>query len=116
MEGTHCYPPGAACDPAGKALPIAEYSHAEGSSVTGGFVYRGVAMPDLAATGTYLYGDFGTGFVRQLRVVGGAATDAQDLTASLGGARTQLSSFGEDGCGELYLVQLSGTVSKLVPP
>ena len=113
LEGTHCFAV-ATCDATGKAPPIAEYPHAEGFSVTGGFVYRGVVMPDLAATGTYFYGDFGSGFVRSLRMVNGVAAEAQDLT-SRPGAQDQLSSFGEDACGELYLVRLSGTVAKVVP-
>jgi hypothetical protein len=113
MEGTHCYSPPSGCDASGKALPVAEYSHAEGQSVTGGFVYRGRAMPDLA--GTYFYGDFGSGFVRTLRVVGGAATDVRDVSADLGGRLPGLASFGEDGCGELHLVRLSGSLSRIVP-
>jgi glucose/arabinose dehydrogenase len=116
-EGTHCYPAGTiSCNTAGMTMPIAEYPHPDGSAVTGGFVYRGVALPDLAATGTYFYGDFGTGFVRTLRVVGGQATDLQDVTAALGGPISGLSSFGEDGCGELYLISYQGTVQKLAAP
>lgn len=115
MEGTHCYEPATGCLTAGRKLPVLEYSHAEGISVTGGFVYRGVRMPDLAATGTYFYGDYGTGFVRTFRMVNGVAADARDVTAALGGALGGLASFAEDGCGELYLLQLGGRVSKIVP-
>jgi len=113
MEGTHCYSPATGCDTAGKVLPITEYPHSEGVSVTGGFVYRGPVMPDLA--GTYFYGDFGSGFVKALRVLNGQKVSEVDVTATLGGPLGQLSSFGEDGCGELYVVQLSGRVSKIVP-
>jgi glucose/arabinose dehydrogenase len=114
MEGNHCFAPPTGCNTAGLALPAVEYSHAEGASVIGGFVYRGVALPDLAATGTYFYGDL-TGFVRTLRMVGGAPVDASDVTAALGGPFPGLASFGEDGCGELLLVTLGGTVHRLVP-
>jgi hypothetical protein len=114
MEGTHCYSPATGCDTAGKALPIVEYSHAEGVSISGGFVYRGVAMPDLAATGTYFYADFGSGFVRTLRVEGGVAVGQQDVSAAFPGAGN-VSSFGEDGCGELYVVSYGGEIRKVVP-
>lgn len=115
MEGLHCFSPPAGCAVAGKTLPILEYSHDEGSSVTGGFVYRGTAMPDLAATGTYFYADFGTGFVRTLRVVAGVAVDRRDASAAFPGAGN-ISSFGEDAGGELYVVSYDGTIRKLVPP
>jgi glucose/arabinose dehydrogenase len=116
MEGTHCYA-APACDAAtqGLALPVIEYGHAVGQSVTGGYVYRGPVMPDLAATGTYFYADFGSGFVRTMRMVGGVATAAQDVTGQLGLSPGNVSSFGEDGCGELYVVSYGGAVHKLVP-
>jgi glucose/arabinose dehydrogenase len=113
MEGTHCYAaPG--CDAAaqGLALPILEYGHGEGQSVTGGYVYRGPAMP--AATGTYFYADFYT-FVRTFRVAMGQATSPQDVTGQLGVSVGNVSSFGEDGCGELYVVSYGGAIHKLVP-
>ena len=115
MEGAHCFSPAAGCVQAGLSLPIVEYSHVEGVSVTGGHVYRGVVMPDLAATGTYFYADFGSGFVRTFRVVGGLPVDPQDVTATLGVAVGSVSSFGEDGCGELYVVSYGGAIHKLVP-
>jgi hypothetical protein len=113
MEGTHCFKPATGCSATGLALPILEYSHAEGVAVVGGFVYRGVTMPDLAATGTYFYGDL-NGWVKTLRVVGGAATAVQDVSSLLG-VSGNLSSFGEDGCGELYVVEYGGEVRKVVP-
>ncbi len=113
MEGLHCFSL-VACTPIGSA-PVAEYSHDEGFSITGGFVYRGIALPDLAATGTYFYADFGSGFVRTFRMAGGAATGHQDVTSTFAGAGN-VSSFGEDSCGELYVVSYSGATLKLVPP
>ena len=59
MEGAHCYRSGCGMD--GLALPVAEYSHAEGCSVTGGFVYRGRSFPGLR--GIYIYADFCSGFI-----------------------------------------------------
>ena len=58
MEGSQCYSPRAAATAPGSTLPVYEYTHAEGCSVTGGVVYRGCRMPDLA--GTYFFGDFCT--------------------------------------------------------
>ena len=114
MEGTHCFP-NPPCDPTGLTLPIAEYGHQLGCSVTGGKIYRGASLPELS--GVYFYGDYCTGLVRSLRVVNGAATDTWDWTAVLrrsgGGPMQGLSSFGTDGKGELYFVLLSGEVYRL---
>jgi glucose/arabinose dehydrogenase len=114
MEGTHCYP-NPPCDTAGLTLPIAEYGHQIGCSVTGGKVYRGAALPELA--GAYFYGDYCTGIVRSLRVAGGLATDPRDWTTVLrrtgGGPMQGLSSFGIDGGGELYMLLLGGEVYRL---
>jgi len=114
MEGRHCFP-NPPCDSTGLTMPIVEYGHQVGCSVTGGKIYRGLALPEL--DGVYFYGDYCTGLVRSLRVAGGAATDDQDWTAVLrrsgGGPMQGLSSFGTDGKGELYLVLLSGEVYRL---
>ncbi len=84
--------------------------------MTGGYVYRGCAMPDLH--GTYFFGDFCTAFVRTFQIAGGVATNHQDRTADLassGVSIDQVSSFGEDGRGELYITDLGGEVFKIVP-
>lgn len=96
MEGLHCYDPKSGCDAEGLHLPVYEYGHDEGCSVTGGYVYRGRALPDL--TGKYLFSDYCTGEVQAL------ARTAEGVTKRLllrSGAR--VSSFGEDEAGELYL-------------
>ncbi|HEU4724682.1 MAG TPA: PQQ-dependent sugar dehydrogenase, partial [Candidatus Eisenbacteria bacterium] len=103
MEGSHCYPPGSACDPTGLTRPVLEYPHGSECSVTGGYVYRGSAMPELA--GTYFYGDFCSGLIRSAKIgPGETITDARDWTGVLrrasGGALNQLSSFGLDARGE----------------
>jgi glucose/arabinose dehydrogenase len=110
MEGRHCYP-GGACNQSGLTLPLLEYSHGDGCSITGGYVYRGTRVPALA--GHYLYSDFCTGFIRSFRYVGGQAADRRDWTAQLdpGGS---VSSFGEDGRGELYVVVHGGSLYRVV--
>jgi glucose/arabinose dehydrogenase len=114
MEGNHCFAPATGCTTAGLRLPVVEYPHPQGVAAIGGLVYRGVVMPDLAETGTYFYGDL-TGFVRTFRMVEGAATAQADVTAALGGPLPGLTSFGEDGCGELHVVAFDGKVRRLVP-
>lgn len=110
MEGTECF--GASgCDTSGLALPVHEYDHDEGCSVTGGYVYRGAALPELS--GRYLFGDFCSGFVRSFRLEGGAATDVRDHTSDLGPIGG-LASFGEDGAGELYILDIEGVVYRIV--
>ncbi len=102
---------------AGFTMPILEYDHGEGCSITGGFVYRGCAMPDLH--GTYFYGDYCTAFVRTFTVVGGVAQDEDDRTADVapGGGLSidNISSFGEDARGEVYVVDHDGDVFRIVP-
>jgi glucose/arabinose dehydrogenase len=89
--------------------PVAEYTHSIGDSVTGGYVYRGSAIPGLR--GRYVFGDFSTG-----RVWSMAGPDATPEPLSGADGRVeQLSSFGEDAEGELYLVSLGGTVYLVQP-
>jgi glucose/arabinose dehydrogenase len=105
-EGMHCYPPGTASCPGPFRDPVVEYSHSEGVSITGGYVYRGRAMPALA--GYYLYADFGSGHIWAVPATGPFAP----MQIAQGNA---ISSFGEDTAGELYVTDLSsGQVSKLV--
>jgi cysteine-rich repeat protein len=116
FEGTSCFEPAPAADcadpPAGFTLPITEYDRSQGCSVTGGFVYRGCALPDLR--GTYFYGDFCTSFVHTLEQVGGVATNEADVTSAFGGV-SSISSFGEDARGELYVLGFDGTVRRMIP-
>jgi hypothetical protein len=113
MEGRHCYPPGTTtCNQTGLTLPVLEYDHTAGCSITGGYVYRGTRVPALA--GQYFYSDYCTSFVRSFRFSGGQATNQRDWTAQLdpGG---NVSSFGEDARGELYVVtQNSGQLYRIV--
>jgi glucose/arabinose dehydrogenase len=89
--------------------PLSVYSHADGCSITGGYVYRGSSVP--AAVGRYFFGDFCTGTVWSLRVEDGRATGLRKESARIG----ELSSFGEDGSGELYATSLNGRIYRLLP-
>jgi glucose/arabinose dehydrogenase len=109
MEGRHCYPSGEGCARPGFVLPVAEYGHDLGCSVTGGYVYRGGASPALA--GVYLFGDYCSGRLWGI-ASGGPAEQVPILLAETG--RT-ISSFGQDDAGELYLTDLAdGSVWRIV--
>jgi hypothetical protein len=107
-EGRHRYG-GGEPDPTGRLVdPVAEYDHGSGAcSVTGGFVYRGEAMP--ALQGRYFYGDYCSGEVWSFRLREGKATEKRKEPFTVAG----LTSFGEDATGELYLVSGSGVISRL---
>ncbi len=100
MEGLHCFPQDRACDQTGLTLPVVEYDHSQGCSVTGGYVYRGQDFPLLE--GIYLYGDYCSGRIWGLARSGEGSWHA----AQLARADVSLSSFGEDEAGELYLVDM----------
>ena len=97
MEGSLCFNPSSGCDTSGKVLPVAEYSHSLGCSVTGGYVYRGSSYPSLA--GYYFYGDFCTGRFFSLIEDAQARWTATELLDT----PYSISTFGEDEQGELYL-------------
>jgi glucose/arabinose dehydrogenase len=109
MEGPECFGR-AGCDQAGLTLPIVAYNHDTGCAVSGGYVYRGAAIPGLQ--GTYLYADYCRGWVRSFRMQGGVATEQTDWPSLATGK--QVTSFGEDAAGELYLVTQQGSVFKIV--
>ncbi len=87
--------------------PVYEYTHADGCSVTGGYVYRGKAIPSLV--GRYLFGDYCTGTISSFRLVQGKAADVRVEPVTVKG----LSSFGETSTGELYLTSDDGPVFRL---
>jgi glucose/arabinose dehydrogenase len=113
VEGTHCYR-GSFCNKPGLTAPVLEYSHKTGCSITGGYVYRGSALPEL--DGLYFYADFCTAIVRAFRWKAGAIEAQWDFKAVLDPSfkLAQISTFGEDAAGELYVVSLEGTIYKLV--
>ena len=102
MEGFHCYDLRQGCDAKGLELPVYEYGHDAGCSVTGGYVYRGRAIP--ALVGKYLFSDYCTGTLWSLaRDASGTASVSKLLQSQV-----QVSSFGEDEAGELYLCDHGG--------
>jgi glucose/arabinose dehydrogenase len=110
MEGPACVRD-APCDDEGLELPVLSYNHSVGCSVTGGFVYRGSAIPSLQ--GHYFYSDFCSGWVRSFRLENGSAVEQfQWPTLAPGGS---VPSFGRDAAGELYVTTASGAVFKIVP-
>jgi glucose/arabinose dehydrogenase len=102
MEAAHCFPEERACEQAGLTLPVVEYDHTLGCSITGGYVYRGAEQPLLA--GIYLFGDYCSGRIWGLA----RSADGRWQTAQLAQADLRISAFGEDEAGELYLVDLTG--------
>jgi glucose/arabinose dehydrogenase len=112
MEGTHCFNPAQNCDQTGKTLPVAEYSHnTDGCSVTGGYVYRGTAIPWLR--GAYFYGDYCSGNIWTLRYEGGVASAPVKRTQDLGSQDLPIVGFGQDYAGEVYVTTLDGNVYRI---
>jgi hypothetical protein len=105
MEGKHCHEPSSGCSTSGKALPYVEYSHSLGCSVTGGYAYRGSASSVL--NGRYLYGDYCSGRIWYVSTTN-PAVGSQLLDTSL-----NITSFGEDVNGELYVVDHGGGVYRI---
>jgi glucose/arabinose dehydrogenase len=104
MEGRHCYSPSTGCSATGRFLPVVEYPHSQGCSVTGGYVYRGKAVPSLV--GRYVFGDYCSGTIWSVPK-GGASPMTKALVMD---TAYSISSFGEDEAGELYLVDRGGTL------
>lgn len=101
VEGLHCFQRDD-CSTAGLQLPVLEYDHGQGCSVTGGYVYRGAAQPSL--TGAYFYGDYCSGRIWALsRDAPGQWVNREMLDTEL-----NISSFGEDETGEVYVLDLNG--------
>jgi glucose/arabinose dehydrogenase len=112
MEGTLCFlTPN--CSTAGLTLPAFEYDHgpndANGCSITGGFVYRGKAIPEVA--GRYFYSDYCGGYLKSFLASAAGITELADWGIPNVG---RIVSFGRDADGELYLLAASGTIYKMV--
>jgi hypothetical protein len=113
MEGFLCFNPSSNCNSGSLTLPVLDYPHLGGAcSVTGGYVYRGAAVPVLS--GTYFYADFCAGFVRSFRYQNGQATEQKEWPL-LSPSGSSVTSFGEDAAGELYVMTQGGGLFKFVP-
>lgn len=100
MEGTRCFLTNS-CNRSGLELPVHEYPRTEGVSITGGYVYRGLAIPTLI--GRYLFADYGSGKLWGLNWDGTAAANKLLLETSF-----NISTFGEDSDGEIYVADHRG--------
>ena len=110
MEGFHCFNPSTNCTDPSFTMPVIEYPHDSGAcSISGGYRYRGTQIP--AMRGAYLYGDYCTGTISIATQTGAVWTPKTLFTTSI-----NISSFGEDLAGELYVLDVArGIVYKIVP-
>ncbi len=118
MEGLSCTGlSGCTCNSGALKLPVHDYTHAGGNcSVTGGYVYRGTAIPEL--DGTYFFADFCTGRIWSFVWDGSSTTQfaerTQELQPETGETINNITSFGEDDGGEIYIVDRDGEIFKIV--
>ncbi len=104
MEGKHCYKPSTGCSTTGLELPIWEYGHDTGHSITGGFVYRGSKIPQLI--GAYIFGDYEYGQIWALQYDG----TSNPVNNLLFETDYEISSFGIDENNELYICDYNGRI------
>jgi hypothetical protein len=108
MEGNSCYPPSKTdCSNSDLISPLYQYTHSQGCSITGGYVYRGSEIKELY--GTYLYGDYCSGKIWGVNVINNQVNNTLIMDTEL-----QISSFAEDNIGELYLISLQGQIYKFI--
>lgn len=113
MEGTHCFSPSTGCRHDGLTPPVIEYPHQGGRcSITGGYVYRGQAIPNMQ--GTYLFADYCSGEIFGVHV--GEETTPQVISDPhvILSTDFNISSFGEGPDGELYVVGHGGGVYNII--
>jgi len=101
MEGDHCFNPPSNCNMAGLTLPIVEIPHPEGEAVIGGFVYHGTVLAGMQ--GQYIFGDLNGQIWSLTENAPNTFTRALILKPGF-----NISSFGQDSAGELYVVDISG--------
>jgi uncharacterized repeat protein (TIGR03806 family) len=110
MEGTRCYNPSMGCNMAGLQLPVLTYPRSDGVSITGGYVYRGSAIPSLQ--GRYIFGDFGSSRVWAVQYDAMGVASKQDLFTAPGGMAT----FAQDQHGEVYVVTYNNGLMYRINP
>lgn len=102
LEATYCFEASPGCDRGGTALPVAEYGHDLGGSVTGGYVYRGETYP--ALRGIYFFAHYCSGRIWGLR----QADSGVWQMAQLPRPKVRVASFGEDAAGQLHILDVRG--------
>lgn len=118
MEGPNCRPGDTVCpqmDTSSLTLPVDSYPRNVGISVTGGYVYRGSAVPGLR--GRYIYADYDSGRFFTFRMAGGQLTERREVTDQLrpGNNFGDISSFGQDNAGEVYVAAFTpGAIYRIV--
>lgn len=112
-EGLHCFRPASGCEVDGLTLPVVEVAHTDSGtcSITGGVVYRGTMIPELA--GHYLYSDYCAGYLRSFVVDDGVVTAQSDWTEQTG-SLGQVVAFAHDVDGEVLVMTADGMVRRLV--
>jgi uncharacterized repeat protein (TIGR03806 family) len=107
-EGAHCYNPDP-CSRTGLIDPATEYSHQEGCSVTGGFVYHGAAVPSLR--GVYIFGDYCSGNIW------GIFSDANGdpVRRLLAASGLSITSFAQSRAGEIFVLSYDGAIARIAP-
>ena len=113
MEGEVCFSPARNCNQEGLTLPVHVYGHDDGCSITGGFVYRGSAIPELQ--GRYLFADYCQGQLQSLVYADGAVSEVTNWTEQGIDRLDAVTSFGRDSSGELYVTTGEGQLFKIVP-
>ena len=112
-EGEACWIPETGCDSSGVTFPELLYDHTPPNcSVTGGYVYRGSAIPEL--WGHYFYADWCAQWIRTFRYEAGEVTEEQDWADDIGPVGS-ITSFGVDDDGEMYITTSEGLLAKIVP-
>ncbi len=118
MEGTNCTgSSGCTCNSPALTLPVHQYTHSSGCSISGGYVYRGTALCGIQ--GTYFYADYCSAQITSFRYDGTTVSNITNRTGELapggGLAINSVTSFGEDASGELYICDHGGEIFKIVP-
>lgn len=112
MEGRQCYN-ASSCQQTGLTLPVLDYGHGAsagtGCSIVGGYVYRGTALPELA--GRYLYSDYCGGWLKSFLDTQGTVSEATDWGIT---PLSSVTSFGQDGQNELYIMSANGGLYRIV--
>lgn len=111
MEGSDCFSP-SDCDRTGLELPIYEYTHSDGCSITGGHVYRGELIPELH--GHYFFADWCKWWIRSILYENGSVEKIRDWSGDMPEPGS-INAFGTDSDGELYFVTHEGDLYAILP-